>query len=66
MSAVDSLLIGAVDLHCHSGPSPMPRRITHAEAARQADEAGFRAIVAKCHYHDTVTDILAMAPCSRA
>jgi hypothetical protein len=62
MSAVDSLLIGAVDLHCHSGPSPMPRRITHAEAARQAGEAGFRAIVAKCHYHDTVTDILAMAP----
>jgi hypothetical protein len=40
----------------------MPRRVTHAEAARQADEAGFRAIVAKCHYHDTTTDILAMAP----
>ena len=62
MGAVENLLIGAVDLHCHSGPSPMPRRITHAEAARQADEAGFRAIVAKCHYHDTTTDILAMAP----
>src|SRR5689334_17098272 len=62
MAAIDSLLAGAVDLHCHSGPSPMPRRITHAEAARQADEAGFRAILAKCHYHDTVTDILAMAP----
>jgi hypothetical protein len=62
MGAVDNLLIGAVDLHCHSGPSPMPRRITHAEAAKQADEAGFRAIVAKCHYHDTTTDILGMAP----
>lgn len=62
MGAVDNLLTGTVDLHCHSGPSPMPRRITHAEAARQADEAGFRAIVAKCHYHDTTTDILAMAP----
>ncbi|HEY6497484.1 MAG TPA: DUF6282 family protein [Trebonia sp.] len=62
MSAVDNLLTGAVDLHCHSGPSPMPRRVTHAEAARQADAAGFRAIVAKCHYHDTTTDILAMAP----
>jgi Family of unknown function (DUF6282) len=62
MGAVDNLLTGAVDLHCHSGPSPMPRRITHAEAARQADEAGFRAIVAKCHYHDTTTDILSMAP----
>lgn len=62
MGAVENLLVGAVDLHCHSGPSPMPRRITHVEAARQAAELGFRAIVAKCHYHDTVTDVLAMAP----
>jgi len=62
MAAVENLLTGAVDLHCHSGPSPMPRRITHAEAAKQADAAGFRAMVAKCHYHDTVTDVLAIAP----
>ena len=62
MGAVENLLVGAVDLHCHSGPSPMPRRITHVEAAQQAAELGFRAIVAKCHYHDTVTDVLAMAP----
>ncbi|MEH0108857.1 DUF6282 family protein [Tersicoccus sp. MR15.9] len=62
MTVVDELLDGAVDLHCHSGPSPMPRRITHVEAARQAADAGFRAIVVKCHYHDTVTDVLAMQP----
>lgn len=62
MTAVENLLQGAVDLHCHSGPSPMPRRITHAEAARQADAVGFRAMVAKCHYHDTVIDVLAIAP----
>jgi len=62
MSAVDDLLVGAIDLHTHSGPSPMPRRITHAEAAKQAAEAGFRAIVVKCHYHDTVNDVLAIAP----
>lgn len=62
MGAVENLIAGAVDLHCHSGPSPMPRRITHAEAARQADALGFRAIVVKCHYHDTTTDVLAMAP----
>ena len=62
MGAVENLLVGAVDLHCHSGPSPMPRRITHAEAARQASAAGFRAIVAKCHYHDTTTDVISMAP----
>jgi hypothetical protein len=40
----------------------MPRRITHVDAARQAAEAGFRAILVKCHYHSTVTDLLAMAP----
>ncbi len=62
MGAVDNLLTGAVDLHCHSGPSPMKRRITHVEAAQQASAAGFRALVVKCHYHDTVTDVLSMAP----
>jgi len=60
MAAVDQLLRGAIDVHTHSGPSPMPRRIDHVEAARQAAEAGFRAILVKCHYHSTVTDVLAM------
>lgn len=62
MDALARVLDGAVDLHCHSGPSPMPRRITHAEAAQQAERFGFRAIVVKCHYHSTVTDVLAMKP----
>jgi hypothetical protein len=30
------------------------------EAARQAQAAGFRAILVKCHYHSTVFDLLAM------
>lgn len=60
MDSIDQLLVGAVDLHCHSGPSPMPRRITHVEAARMADQAGMRAIVVKCHYHSTVFDLLSM------
>jgi hypothetical protein len=38
----------------------MPRRITHVEAAQQAQAAGFRAILVKCHYHSTVFDVLAM------
>lgn len=58
--AIAKVLDGAVDLHCHSGPSPMPRRITHVEAAHQAAAAGFRAILVKCHYHSTVFDVLAM------
>ncbi len=62
VTAIDRLLQGAVDLHTHSGPSPMPRRIDHVEAAALAAEAGFRAIVVKCHYHSTVPDLLAMTP----
>ena len=54
------ILDGAVDLHVHPAPSPLPRRIDAAEAARLAGEAGFRAIVVKSHHHSTVTDVLAL------
>lgn len=56
----DSLLVGAVDLHQHPGPSPFPRRMSILDAARDASRAGFRAIVAKSHHHSMVTDILAL------
>ena len=62
MSALDNVLHGAIDMHCHSGPSPFPRRIDHAEAARSASGAGMRAIVVKSHHHNTVMDVRAMAP----
>jgi hypothetical protein len=58
---VARILEGAVDLHVHPAPSPLPRRIGAAEAARLAAEAGFRAIVVKSHHHSTVTDVLALA-----
>ena len=50
---IDDLLKGAVDLHCHSGPSVMPRKLNHAEAVRQAREAGMRAVLFKDHYYST-------------
>ena len=59
--ALDRILEGAIDLHCHSGPSPFPRRIDHVEAAQQAQSVGMRAIVAKSHHHSTVMDVRAMA-----
>ena len=62
MSALDRILEGAVDMHCHSGPSPFPRRMDHVEAARMADSVGMRAIVVKSHHHPTVMDVRAMAP----
>jgi hypothetical protein len=45
------LLVGAIDLHCHSGPSVMPRRLNHVEAIREAEAAGMRAILFKDHYY---------------
>ena len=62
MTALDRILEGAVDMHCHSGPSPFPRRMDHVEAARMADAEGMRAIVVKSHHHPTVMDVRAMAP----
>jgi hypothetical protein len=57
---VADLLEDAVDLHVHPAPSPMPRRMDGAEAARLAGESGFRAIVVKSHHHSTVMDVLAL------
>lgn len=62
-SAIESVLSGMVDMHCHSGPSPFPRQFNHAEAARDAYERlQMKAIVVKSHHHNTVMDVLSMEP----
>ncbi|MGH6861198.1 MAG: DUF6282 family protein [Phyllobacterium sp.] len=48
---VAALLVGAVDLHCHSGPAAMPRILDHREAMQDAEKAGFRALLFKDHYY---------------
>lgn len=53
---------GAVDLHCHSGPNPIPRIFDHVEAAQDAARLGMRAMLVKSHHHNTVMDLLAMGP----
>ncbi|MBM0237417.1 hypothetical protein JNW88_10070 [Micromonospora sp. ATA32] len=59
--AIVSILSGLVDMHCHSGPSPFPRRFDHVEAAQDgADRVRMRAMVVKSHHHNTVMDLLAM------
>ena len=52
-TSVDDLLRGAVDLHCHSGPSVMARLVDHIEALEQAAAAGMRAVLFKDHYYPT-------------
>ncbi len=48
---IADLLIGAVDLHCHSGPAVMPRILDHHDQLLEAAAAGFRAVVTKDHYY---------------
>jgi Family of unknown function (DUF6282) len=50
---IDALIHGAIDLHCHSGPSIMERKLNHIEAAQEADAAGMRALAYKDHYYGT-------------
>lgn len=54
------LMQGAIDLHCHSGPSVMPRYCDHHEAMHEASEAGLRALLIKDHYYSVtpVTEML--------
>ncbi len=48
---VADLLVGAVDLHCHSGPAAMPRILGHTEAFQMALDAKFKALLYKDHYY---------------
>jgi Family of unknown function (DUF6282) len=48
---VEELLIGAVDLHCHSGPAAMPRILDHHDELLDAAAAGFRAVLYKDHFY---------------
>ena len=57
---IDRLLVGAIDLHCHSGPSVMPRDLDHIEAMKQASAAGMKAVLIKDHYYSAapITELL--------
>lgn len=57
---VERLLRGAVDMHCHSGPSIMTRSLSHLEAIREAEAVGMRAILFKDHYYaaTAITEML--------
>lgn len=50
---IDALMRGAIDLHCHSGPSIIERKLDHRQAAIEANAAGMRAIAHKDHYYGT-------------
>jgi hypothetical protein len=47
METID--LAGVIDLHVHTAPDVRPRSVSDLEAARQARDAGMRAILIKSH-----------------
>ena len=53
MSDIERLLRGSIDIHIHPGPDVISRTVDVIEAARQAQQAGMRAIVLKNHYYTT-------------
>ncbi|MET0430707.1 MAG: DUF6282 family protein [Microvirga sp.] len=57
---VDALLAGAIDLHCHTGPSIMKRKLDHLDQIEDAERAGLRAVLFKDHFYaDTgVLDVI--------
>jgi hypothetical protein len=50
-ATTERLLVGAIDLHVHSGPSIMARQVDHFEAVEQAAAAGMRGILFKDHHY---------------
>ena len=48
---VDKLMRGSLDLHVHSGPSVMSRKLDHLGAVKEASKAGQRGILIKDHYY---------------
>ncbi len=49
----DKLLSGSIDMHLHPGPDVFKCRVDALEAARQAKQAGMKAIVIKNHFYPT-------------
>ncbi|WP_139906716.1 DUF6282 family protein [Brevibacterium sp. CT2-23B] len=57
---VFDLLDGLIDPHCHPAPSAMPREFDAATGARDGwDRLRMRAMVFKCHHHNTQMDVIA-------
>jgi hypothetical protein len=50
---MDDLLRGALDLHVHTGPDLVPRRVSDLEMTRRARQAGMAGFVIKSHHAST-------------
>jgi hypothetical protein len=56
------ILHGAIDLHFHAGPDVQVRKLTYLNAAREAQEAGMKAILIKSHVTITADTATLLQP----
>lgn len=54
---METLLTGAIDMHCHAGPSLFDRDLDYVRAAEEAQEAGMRALVIKDHLMPSAVEL---------
>ncbi|MBR0596549.1 DUF6282 family protein [Sinanaerobacter chloroacetimidivorans] len=57
MSIIDQLMVGAVDMHQHLGPSVIPRALDVVEGALEAEAAGMKAILIKDHQFPSMASV---------
>ncbi|MEN6567435.1 MAG: DUF6282 family protein [Veillonellales bacterium] len=54
-TVLDELVAGAVDMHVHSSPDVVPRKLTDIGVALQAKQAGLAGVLLKGHYCATAS-----------
>jgi hypothetical protein len=57
MNQVDKLLIDAIDMHQHLGPSVIPRALDILQGAREAEAAGMKGIMVKDHQFPSMASV---------
>lgn len=50
---IDSIIEGAIDMHVHSSPDVLPRKLSDIGVARQAKQAKLAGVLLKCHHNST-------------
>ncbi|EAX47431.1 conserved hypothetical protein [Thermosinus carboxydivorans Nor1] len=59
------LIQGSIDMHIHSNPDVIPRKMSDLEVAKAAQQANLAGILLKCHYMGTAARAALVQECVR-
>lgn len=63
MNQTDRLLVDAIDMHQHLGPSVIPRALDVLQGAREAEAAGMKGILVKDHQFPSMASVEIVKSC---